>query len=139
MWNSMSDAAAPTEFVLPVSPTAESVARKALGRVLTGENAPLRDRAMLLISGLLSSEDGPAVTTGKGVISVKVISGPRSVRVEITDSGSGVVLGGLRTARRPASPGWSPHLLSRTADRWGLVSGDEGAWVWFELDLLGAD
>jgi hypothetical protein len=31
---------------------------------------------------------------------------------------------------------WSPHLLSKVADRWGLVSGAEGAWVWFELDLL---
>jgi hypothetical protein len=135
----MSDATVSTEFVLPVGPTADTVAREALGRVLQGETAPLRDRAMLLISGLLSSEDGPAVTTGMGVISVKVISGPRSVRVEITDSGSGVVLGGLRTARRPASGGWSPHLLSKIADRWGLVSGEEGAWVWFELDLLDTD
>jgi hypothetical protein len=30
-------------------------------------------------------------------------------------------------------------VLSRIADRWGLVSGDEGAWVWFELDLLDGD
>jgi len=133
----MSDSA-PTEFVLPAGPTAEIVAREALGRVLTGETARLHDRAMLLLSGLLSSEDGPAVTTGDGVISVKVISGPRSVRVEITDSGSGVVLGGLRSARPPASGGWSPHQLSRIADRWGLVSGEVGAWIWFELDLLDA-
>ena len=113
-------------FVLPGGPTAEVVAHEALGRALRGETAPLLDRAMLLISGLLSGEDGPAVTAGNGVISVKVISGPRSVRVEITDSGSGVVLGELRTARRLASEGWSPHLLSRVADRWGLVSGAEG-------------
>ncbi len=129
---------ASTEFVLPVGPTAEVVAREALGRVIVGEIAPLHDRAMMLISGLLSSEDGPAVTTGSGV-SLRVISGSRSVRVEVTDSGSGVVLGGLRTTRRPASGGWSPHVLSRIADRWGLVSGDEGAWVWFELDLLDGD
>ena len=134
----MSDPAL-AEFALPVGPTAEVVTREALGRLLTGENEPLRDRAIVLISGLLSSEDGPAVTTGNEVISVKVISGPRSARVEITDSGSGAVLGGLRTARRPASGDWSPHLLSRIADRWGLVSSDEGAWVWFELDVLDAD
>jgi hypothetical protein len=130
---------ASTEFVLPVGPTAEVVAREALSRVIVGEIAPLHDRAMMLISGLLSSEDGPPVTTGSGVISLKVIPGSRSVRVEVTDSGSGVVLGGLRTARRPASGGWSPRLLSRMADRWDLVSGDEGAWVWFELDLLDGD
>ena len=126
---------AASEFVLSASPTAEVEAQEAFGRVLTGETAPLRDRAMLLISGLLTSEEGPPITTGEGVIAVKVISAPRSVRIEITDSGSGVVLGGLRRQRRPASRGWSPHLLSRIADRWGLVSGAEGAWVWFELDL----
>jgi hypothetical protein len=124
-----------SEFSLSASPTAEVDARKAFGRVLTGETAPLRDRAMLLISGLLTSEEGPAVTGGSGSISVKVISAPSSVRVEIRDSGSGVVLGGLRRRREATSRGWSPHLLSKIADRWGLVSGVEGAWVWFELDL----
>jgi hypothetical protein len=90
---------------------------------------------MLLISGLLTSEEGPAVTGGSGSVCVKVISAPSSVRVEIRDSGSGVVLGGLRRRREPTSRGWSPHLLSKIADRWGLVSGAEGAWVRFELDL----
>lgn len=123
-----------SEFSLSASPTADADAQEALGRVLTGETAPLRDRAMLLISGLLTSEEGPAVTGGNGGVSVKVLSGPSSVRVEITDAGSGVVLGGLRR-RGPTSRGWSPHHLSKIADRWGLVSGADGAWVWFELDL----
>jgi hypothetical protein len=128
-----------SEFSLSASPTAEVDAREAFGRVLTGETAVLRDRAMLLISGLLTSEEGPTVTTGNDV-SVKIVSVPSSVRVEIRDSGSGVVLGGLRRRRGPTSRGWSPHLLSKLADRWGLVSGAEGAWVWFELDLpQGAD
>jgi|SRR5687767_14338742 len=129
----MSDPA-PAEFVLPVSPTAEVDAHEAFGRVLTGEAAALQDRAMLLISGLLTSEEDRPVT-GDEIIAVKVIPSPRSVRIEITDAGSGVVLGGLRKPRHLASKGWSPHLLSRIADRWGLVSGVEGAWVWFELDL----
>jgi hypothetical protein len=126
---------APNEFSLSASPTAEVDAQEAFGRVLTDETAPLRERAMLLISGLLANDDGPSVASGEGTVSVKVISGPRSVRVEIRDAGTGLVLGGLRRHRRPASRGWSPHLLSRIADRWGLVSGAEGAWVWFELDL----
>ena len=134
MPNRMSDPE-PTEFVLPVSPTAEIVAREEFGRVLTGDAASVRDRAMSLISGLLTSEDVPPAIRGEETIAVKVIPAPRSVRIEITDAGSGVVLGGLRRSRRPASRGWSPHLLSRIADRWGLVSGAEGAWVWFELDL----
>jgi hypothetical protein len=126
---------APVEFVLPVSSTGEVDAQEAFGRVLTGEAAALRDRAMLLISGLLTSEEDPSAMTGDEIIAVKVFSAPRSVRIEITDAGSGVVLGGLRRPRHRASRGWSPHLLSRIADRWGLVSGAEGAWVWFELDV----
>jgi hypothetical protein len=126
---------APKEFSLSASPTAEVEAKEAFGRALTDDTAPLRERAMLLISGLLTTEEGPSVASGDGTVSVKVISAPRSVRVEIKDAGTGAVLGGLRRHRRPASSGWSPHLLSRIADRWGLVSGPEGAWVWFELDL----
>jgi hypothetical protein len=126
---------APSEFFLSASPTAEGDAKVAFGRVFIGETAPLRERAMLLISGLLMNDEGPAVTGGDDSVSVKVISEPSSVRVEVRDSGSGVVLGGLRRRRGPTSPGWSPHLLSKVADRWGLVSGAEGAWVWFELDL----
>ncbi|HUF59638.1 MAG TPA: hypothetical protein VMR89_09190 [Actinomycetota bacterium] len=130
---------APAEFVLPVSPTAEVDAHEAFARVLTGEAAVLQDRAMLLISGLLTSEEDRPLT-GDEIIAVKVITSPDSIRIEITDAGSGVVLGGLRKPRHLATKGWSPHLLSRIADRWGLVSGSEGAWVWFELDLpLGAD
>jgi hypothetical protein len=126
---------APNEFSLSASPTAEVDAQEAFGRALTDETAPLHERAMLLISGLLTSDEGPSVASGDGTVSVKVISAPRSIRVEIKDAGTGAVVGGLRTHRRPASSGWSPHLLSRIADRWGLVSGAEGAWVWFELDL----
>ncbi len=92
-----------TEFSLSASPTAEVDAQEAFGRVLTGETAVLRDRAMLLISGLLTSEEGPTVTMGNDSVSVKVVSVPSSVRVEIRDSGSGVVLGGLRRRRGPTS------------------------------------
>jgi hypothetical protein len=131
---------APDEFTLSASPTAEVDSQEAFGRVFTGERAPLRDRAMLLISGLLTNDEGSPLTEGGDSMSVKVISEPRAVRVEIRDSGSGVVLGGLRRGRGSTSREWSPRLLSQAADRWGLVSDTDGAWVWFELDLPeGAD
>src|SRR4026207_524916 len=85
---------APNEFSLSASPTAEMDAKEAFGRVLTDETAPLRERAMLLISGLLTSEEGPSVASEDGSVSVKVISGPRSVRVEIKDDGTGARRGG---------------------------------------------
>jgi hypothetical protein len=98
---------APDEFSLSPTPTAEVDAQEAFGRVFTGERAPLRERAMVLISGLLTIDEGSPTTEGGHRVSVKVISGSRSVRVEIRDPGSGVVLGGLRRERGPTSRGWS--------------------------------
>jgi hypothetical protein len=119
---------APTEFLLSPGPSAEGDAIEAFRRILRGEAAVLLDRAMQPISELLAAGEGER-------ISVRVLSVARSVRVEIRDDGAGVVLGGLRSHGSPVSHGWSPHLLSRVADRWGSVSGADGAWVWFELDL----
>lgn len=123
------------EFFLTASPSAGTEAREAFERVLTGDSAALLDRAMLLISELLAHDEGARAIDRDDGLSVKVLSVGRTVRVEIRDEGTGAVLGGLRRHQRPASRGWSPHLLSRIADRWGLVSGAASAWVWFELDL----
>ena len=123
------------EFALHPSPSAGTEAQEAFSQILTGESAALLDRAMLLLSELFSNEEGAGTTTRNESLSMKVVSSGRSVRVEIRDRGTGMVLGGLRKHSGPASRGWSPHLLSRVADRWGLVSGVDGAWIWFELDL----
>ena len=123
------------EFALHPSPSAGTEAQEAFSQILTGESAALLDRAMLLLSELFSNEEGAGATTRNESLSMKVVSSGRSVRVEIRDRGTGMVLGGLRKHSRPASRRWSPHLLSRVADRWGLVSGVDGAWIWFELDL----
>jgi hypothetical protein len=57
-----------TEFSLSVSPTAEIDALEAFGRILADKTEPLRERAMLLISGLLTSEEGPSVASGEGTV-----------------------------------------------------------------------
>jgi hypothetical protein len=40
---------------------------QALGRVLTDEVAPLREPAMVLISALLTGEEGPSLVSGANV------------------------------------------------------------------------
>jgi hypothetical protein len=104
---------------------------------LLDERSPeVRDRAVLLIEELLA---GSALSAPDVCLDVRLISDPGTVRVEVRDGGGGVVLGSLRQAPDASSAGgWSPHLLSTMADRWGLVSGSEGAWVWFELDTAAA-
>ena len=88
---------------------------------------------MLLLSEVFSAERvlGRADVPRVGV---KVGADESSVRIEVRDAGSGFVLEALRQPSLTGRAGWSPHLLSSIADRWGLVSGESGAWVWFELD-----
>jgi hypothetical protein len=125
-----------SEFALTRGPSAEEEAEDALRKALTGEVASVHDRAVRLLSELITNEQGIRTFGEHDVVSVKVIPADGSARIEIRDAGTGVLLGGLRRHHRPAAEGWSPHLLSRIADRWGLVSGAEGAWVWFELDSV---
>jgi hypothetical protein len=122
-----------SEFVLTAGPSAVKETQDSLAETLTGVDSSLLDRAVLLISELITNEQGVRTLVEGDVLSVKVISADGSARIE--DAGTGILLGGLRRQHRPASQGWSPHLLSQIADRWGLVSGADGAWVWFELDI----
>jgi hypothetical protein len=88
---------------------------------------------MLLLSEVFSS--GRALESSEvPEIGVRVSADRGTVRMEVRDAGSGYVLDALRQPSATGRAGWSPHLLSSVADRWGLVSGDAGAWVWFELD-----
>jgi hypothetical protein len=125
----------PSEFLLSPGPSAADDAREALIGIIHGESAPLLDRAMLLVGELFASLEDLHPAGEDGRISVRVLGNDGAVRVEIRDHGTGAVLGGLRKLRNPSSQGWSPHLLSRVADRWGLVSSADGAWIWFELDV----
>jgi hypothetical protein len=125
---------AASEFVLTPRPSAPGEVREALAKSIPSEPAAQLDRAMELIGELFASLGDVRKTGGDDHIALKVLPVDGSVRIEIRDHGTGAVLNGLRKVQRPSSHGWSPHLLSRVADRWGLVSSADGAWIWFELD-----
>ena len=124
----------PSEFLLSPSPSTPGDIRGALAKSVPSESPALLDRAMELIGELFSSLGEVRTAGGDDHIALKVLPVDGSVRIEIRDHGTGAVLGRLRKVHPPSSHGWSPHLLSRVADRWGLVSSAEGAWIWFELD-----
>jgi hypothetical protein len=107
--------------------------RDALGGMLPDRASGLLDRSILLLSELFSRDTGLA-GVAEGEVAVRVGAGDGTVRIEVRDAGSGYVMDVLRQPSATGRPGWSPHLLSTVADRWGLVSGEGGAWVWFELD-----
>ena len=119
-------------FDSPVDDGAEPTVE--FGALLARRSPDVRDRAVGLIEELLT---GSAIGEVHGTVDVRVLAEPGTVRIEVRDGGSGIVLGSLRRGPDASTRGgWSPPLLSAMADRWGLVSGADGAWVWFELDTL---
>jgi hypothetical protein len=123
---------------ISLAPTIEgrSLAAARLGALLRTHPPAIRDRAVMLIAELVAGSRAP----GQGArLQVRVSSRPGTVRIEVRDDGDGVVLGSLRRGRDAGSRGeWGPPLLSSIADRWGLVSEPEGAWIWFELEEDGS-
>jgi hypothetical protein len=108
---------------------------EAFEEILTEQPSWQRDRATLLITELLSGR--PDVPAANERLTIRVFADVETLRVEIHDGGGGAVLRKIRHALDPSAGGWDPHLMNRVADRWGLVSDAEGAWVWFELSLSG--
>ena len=123
---------------LTVSPTSAGERRLnvALGEMLGEQVDGVRNRASLLLTELLADRSGAAAA--EELLTVRVFVDPDTLRVEIHDGGHGAVLRRIRQAPGVAGRGWNPHLMNRVADRWGLVSDQAGAWVWFELTVPGS-
>jgi hypothetical protein len=120
---------------MTVSPTATDRRRlhDELGALLGEHAEALRDRATLLVTELLTGH--PSVPTEEERLTIRIFADSTTVRVEVHDGGHGAVLRRIRRTPGVDARGWNPHLMNRVADRWGLVSDREGAWVWFELGL----
>jgi hypothetical protein len=126
------------EFTLARKRSDEGVVRDALSVILPDGASGLLDRSILLLSELFSRDNGFGGLS-EAEVAVKVGAGNGTVRIEVRDAGSGYVMDVLRQPSPTGRSGWSPHLLSTVADRWGLVSGEAGAWIWFELDYPGRE
>jgi hypothetical protein len=122
------------EFTLARTRAGEADVREALEEILPDRAPGLLDRTILLLSELFSRDRGFG-GVAEGEVAVKVGAGNGTVRIEVRDAGSGYVMDVLRQPSTTGRLGWSPHLLRTVADRWGLVSGEGGAWIWFELDF----
>ena len=122
-----------SEFALTAGSSAEKEAEHALGEALTGSDSSVLDRAVLLISELITNEHGVR-TFGEGdVLSVKVLAADGSPD---RDPGFGHRCPPGRVAHAPSSgvPGLEPPPAQPDRRSMGNRSGADGAWVWFELD-----
>lgn len=124
------------ELSLPPDPEAPGAARRALEGLRATLAGDAVDRAMLLVSELVTNSVRHAVLPGGGAIVVRVHATEDLLRTEVTDQGPGFDPG-LQPRRNGKAGGWGLRLVARLADRWGVEHG-EGTTVWFELGRPGA-
>jgi anti-sigma regulatory factor (Ser/Thr protein kinase) len=91
----------------------------------------VRGSLRLLVSELVTNSVRH-VTGSTEPVELAVRIGPRAIRVEVRDGGSGFKPG--KPQPRGADGGFGLFLVERMASRWGVDTQD-GTRVWFELDL----
>lgn len=117
---------------LAATPQAPALARGTVNRFR--ERLPERslEDARLLVSELVTNSVLHSATAPRQEIELALSLDEGVLRVDVSDAGGGF-------ADEPNSPGsssengWGWHLVSRLADRWGVVD-DSRPRVWFELD-----
>ena len=88
--------------------------------------------ARLLVSELVTNSVLHSAPAPRQEIEVILSLDEGVLRVDVSDAGVGFAHE-PRTPESSSESGWGLHLVSRVADRWGVVDGS-GARVWFELD-----
>jgi anti-sigma regulatory factor (Ser/Thr protein kinase) len=121
------------ERELPASPEAAREARLVLGQ-LAGQ-VPTRhfDDLRLLVTELVTNSLRHGSLGAGDAIVLVVQMWPKTLRVEVRDSGTGFEVP-VGPKGRLEGEGWGLYLLGRIADRWG-ISGLPSTCVWFEMDI----
>jgi len=116
---------------------APSRARRAIRSQLEGVlEADVLDRAMLLVSELVTNSVRHGGLRPDQEIELTVRASPHHLRVEVASPGEGFELASSPLSRRgiPAG-GWGLYLVDRLSSAWGVEGGDVTK-VWFEMDKL---
>ena len=114
-----------------------TLARRQLDRWLPSSLEDAHRGALrLLVSELVTNCVRHAEAAADAPVELALQLGPRTIRVEVRDSGRGFVPHAEPTPRG-ADGGYGLFLVERMASRWG-VDTREGTGVWFELDVAPA-
>jgi anti-sigma regulatory factor (Ser/Thr protein kinase) len=117
---------------LPPDPQSASTARAYVRRTLTDVCPPdLVDVAALLASELVTN----AILHARTPLSIDVTSGPRGVRIAVTDDSP--TLPRVRDHMPGASTGRGLQMVASLADAWGTDLNGASKTVWFELSPAG--
>jgi two-component sensor histidine kinase len=102
-------------------------ARRELTRLRTDLDPPLAETLRLLVTELVSNAVRHAAAKD---VSLKVLVARKAVFTEVTDDGPGFDPDQADASR---ANHWGLFLVTRLADRWGVVHDGKATKVWFEL------
>jgi anti-sigma regulatory factor (Ser/Thr protein kinase) len=91
----------------------------------------LLDRVRLLVSELVTNAVVHGPRTEDSAVQLTVHTSPKSLTVEVRDTGSGFQRRLLAPSVRGS--GWGLFLVEKMSDRWG-VNGNDQTRVWFQID-----
>jgi hypothetical protein len=121
-----------TELSLRLTPGPEAIpaARKAMDGLDGLIERPVWEDLRLLVTEVVTN--GVRHGSERGPVSVQVLVGDDSVRVEVSDCGRGFSPPAAPMPRPDGTGGWGLQLVDRVASSWGVQVGDTTR-VWFEL------
>jgi anti-sigma regulatory factor (Ser/Thr protein kinase) len=131
------NAAASIHLFLGPDIRAPSRARRAMrSRLESVLEADLLDRAMLLVSELVTNSVRHGGLRPDQEIELTVRASPEHLRVEVAEPGAGFeVEPGPRPRREGPAGGWGLYLVDRLASAWG-VERNGLTKVWFEMNKV---
>jgi anti-sigma regulatory factor (Ser/Thr protein kinase) len=116
---------------LPVDPGSPGRARRLVQSALGTRWGELGPDAAIAVSELVTN----AVRHSRSSVRLHIQQDGRTLRVEVTDDGSGSP--SLRPPSSTAGAGRGLLLVDRLVDRWGVIRHRHGKTVWFEMTLRG--
>ena len=116
----------------PHHPTSVSRARHAIDGLETAVDEETLATVRLLVSELVTNSVRHARPDRSGEIELSVSASPKTVRVEVADSGPGFNAQ-PRTGDQDQGSGWGLHLVELLSHRWGTMR-EKGMRIWFEID-----
>lgn len=120
------------ELELPRELDSAAAARQAIGELANRLPEDVVGDVRLLVSELVTNALRHAELSASDHITLAVQVTPETVRVEVTDPGTGFDPGDTPTDPRDAD-GWGLYLVSTLSDAWGVEIDGGETLVWFEL------
>jgi anti-sigma regulatory factor (Ser/Thr protein kinase) len=124
------------DLTIAADAQAPARARRAAGAALHGWDRQRRERALLVISELVTNAVLHGSRAEQDQVSLRVARRGATTRIEVTDpaTGGGGEIHSGELGLEGSRSGWGLPIVAELTDRWGIERGPARTLVWCELD-----